>query len=140
LPEISPLSCSAKAEVPFRLFRRRFHQLADGFEDDLEFIVLLAEPMFELFELAGQVFVGGQQFAQADARMMAMLTWMARLLRRTLESMATPCSVKANGRYFRCCPRPSFKVTICDLKTSASASLTWNMKSSGNRARFRLTA
>jgi hypothetical protein len=30
-----------------------------------------------------------------NARMMAMLTWTARGLRSTLESMATPCSVKA---------------------------------------------
>ena len=29
------------------------------------------------------------------ARMMAMLTWTARSLHRTLESVATPCSVKA---------------------------------------------
>jgi hypothetical protein len=53
-----------EAEVPF--FHRRFHQLADGFEDNLEFLVVLAELVFELFQLAGKVFVGGQQLAQAD--------------------------------------------------------------------------
>jgi hypothetical protein len=31
-------------------------------------------------------------------RMISMLTWMARGLFRMLESMATPCSVKAKGR------------------------------------------
>ena len=33
--------------------------------------------------------------SRTKARMISILTWTARLLRRTLESMATPCSVKA---------------------------------------------
>jgi hypothetical protein len=32
---------------------------------------------------------------RTKARMIAMFTWIARSLRSTLESMATPCSVKA---------------------------------------------
>ncbi len=32
---------------------------------------------------------------RTNARMISTLTWIARLLRSTLESMATPCSVKA---------------------------------------------
>jgi hypothetical protein len=54
--------------------------------------------------------------------------------------MATPCSVKAWGRYLRCWPRPAFKVTACDLRAAHSEAVSWNMKARGNRARFRLTA
>jgi len=43
-------------------------------------------------------------------------------------------------RYFLCCPRPVFKVTNCDLEDSYSSGDNWNMKSSGNRSAFRLTA
>jgi len=38
----------------------------------------------------------------------------------TLAACSAPCSVKAKGRYFRCWPRPAFKVAICDLKTTSS--------------------
>src|ERR1041385_2640340 len=40
--------------------------------------------------------------------------------------VSSPCEiqyVKAYVRYFRCRPRPVFKVTACDLRKSASASL-----------------
>ena len=74
------------------------------------------------------------------ARMISMFTPTARLLRSTLESMATPCSVKAWGRYFRCRPRPLSNVTICDLKAADSSGVSSNMKSAGNRSSFRLTA
>ena len=66
-----------------------------------------------------------------------MLTWIAQSLLRTLESIATHCSVKAKGIYFECCPL--FKVTICDLKALSSACVSSSMKSSGNRLIFRLT-
>ena len=68
------------------------------------------------------------------------LTTMARGLRKTLESMATPCSVNAYGRYLRCDPRPLSKITICDLKDTASCMCSRNMKSAGKRSRLRLTA
>jgi len=69
----------------------------------------------------------------------------ARLDFSTEESMATPCSVKANGRYLMFWPlisrrRACFKVTNCDLDRSASSQESWNMKSDGNRSAFRLTA
>ena len=86
-----------------------------------------------------------------NARMISMLTCMARLLRRTLESMATPCSVKAYGRYLMFWPR--FKITDCDLEVCfafsaeqrgiarpASSQESWNMKSSGNLSALRRTA
>ena len=64
----------------------------------------------------------------------------ARLLRRTLESMATPSSVKTRGT-FRRPPLPSFfEVTVCDFKASHSAFVSLNAKSSGKRSRFRETA
>ena len=55
------------------------------------------------------------------ARMISMLTAMARGLLNTVESIATPCSVKANGAYRRP-PRPGlFEITDCDLKDSSSS-------------------
>jgi len=35
------------------------HQLPDGFEDDLEMLVVLAEFLFHFIEFGGEVFVGG---------------------------------------------------------------------------------
>src|SRR5262245_48893881 len=45
---------------------RRRHQLPDGLEDDLEVLVVLAEFLFHFFEFGGKVFVGREDFAQAD--------------------------------------------------------------------------
>src|SRR3972149_5343025 len=53
--------------------------------------------------------------------MMAIFTWIARSLFRTLDSIAIPCSVKTKGRYRR--PPHDFEVAICDLKFSAFPSL-----------------
>ena len=53
-----------------------------------------------------------------NALMISILTPMALSLLSTLDSMATPCSVNAKGKYFECCPL--FKVTICDLKGFSS--------------------
>ncbi len=50
--------------------------------------------------------------------MIWIFTWMALLLFKMLESIATPCSVNAQGKYFECCPL--FKVTNCDLKAFSS--------------------
>jgi len=36
---------------------RRRHQLPDGFEDDLEVLVVLAEFLFHFFEFGGEVFM-----------------------------------------------------------------------------------
>jgi hypothetical protein len=65
--------------------------------------------------------------------MIATFTWTARPLRRTLESMATPCSVNAYGRYRRP-PRPVFEVANCNLKASASSAVSRRRKSSGQPA------
>ena len=65
------------------------------------------------------------------ARMMAMFTSIACSLFKTLESIATPCSVNACGRYRRppcpelevanCDLKFGFEITDCDLKDSASS-------------------
>src|SRR6185312_733510 len=54
-----------------------------------------------------------------------------------VAAMMAPCSVKAYGRYLRCCPRPAFKVANCDLKAACSSAVSWNMKSAGKRSRLR---
>lgn len=46
--------------------------------------------------------------------------------------MATPCSVKADGGYFRWRPRPVSKVTVCDLGRVASSAVSQIRKSSLN--------
>jgi hypothetical protein len=33
-----------------------------------------------------------------------------------------------------------FEITVCDLKRTASRSVSWNMKSAGKRSAFRFTA
>jgi len=52
-------------------------------------------------------------------------------------NIAAPCSVKAKGKYFECCPL--FKVTNCDLQSSNSSFVNSNIKSSGKRLIFRFT-
>ena len=76
---------------PRRIGRK--HQLADGVEDDLELGVVF---VFQRGELAGKFRVREKHLAQTHKGAHdGMLTCTARELRRTLESIATPCSVKA---------------------------------------------
>ena len=72
-----------------------------------------------------------------NTRMISMFAAIARGLRSTLDSMATPCSVKAYGRYRR--PPRDFEVTDCDLKRVASSGVSPKRKSAGKRPEFRLT-
>lgn len=60
--------------------------------------------------------------------MISMFTCTARSLRSTLESMATPCSVKAYGGLRA---PPQLEVTNCGFKLLNSLTLSWNMKSWG---------
>jgi hypothetical protein len=56
----------------------------------------------------------------------SIFTSIARSLFSTDDNMATPCSVKAKGRYLECWPR--FKITFCDLKARLSSLMflgTW---------------
>jgi hypothetical protein len=48
-------------------------------------------------------------------------------------------TVKAVGGYFRCSPRPGFKVAICDLRAAFSSLVRTKAKSGGNRSAFRFT-
>ncbi len=73
---------------------------------------------------------------RTNVRMISMLTTTARLLRNTLDNIATPCSVKAVTRL------ENFRfedVTNCDIPVISSR-VSSNMKSDGNRSRLRPTA
>src|SRR5947199_10313765 len=72
-----------------------------------------------------------------NTRMISMFAAIARGLRSTLDSIATPCSVKAYGRYRR--PPRDFEVTDCDLKRVASSGVSPKRKSAGKGPEFRLT-
>ena len=72
------------------------------------------------------------------ARTISTLTCTALSLRSTVANIATPCSVKAYG--MERLPPQDLEVTICDLKITNSAGLSWNMKSVGKRDTLRLTA
>ena len=102
-------------EADFRFGRRRRwgHELADGVENLLELGIVFA---LQVGQFASEVGVGQE-------RMMAMLACTARALRSTLESMATPCSVKVQGRYDR--PR-CFRelITVCD-EFDGSLTMGW---------------
>lgn len=61
---------------------------------------------------------------RTKVRMISMLTWTARLLLKTLESMAISCSVNTYGEYRRP-PRPvGFDIPIWNLKTLASSAVS----------------
>jgi len=110
--------------------------MVQGFKDNPEFsFVFLAQT----FYFIAQILVIQHQMSDlGNARIIWILTWIALSLFSTLESMATPCSVKAIGGYFACCPL--FKVTFCDLKARSSSRDNSNMKSSGKRSVFLRTA
>jgi hypothetical protein len=74
----------------------RLHQLADGTNDLDELFVVLTDAALELVQPGGKFAVTARIFrSRTKARMISRLTRTARSLRSTLESMATPCSVKA---------------------------------------------
>ncbi len=80
-----------------------------------------------------------------NARIMAMLACMAVSLRKTEDSMATPCSVNTKGLYFTLDPLPGLsKVTNCDLeeftRDLVSSRVNSNIKSDGKREIFLRTA
>ena len=54
------------------------------------------------------------------ARTIKILASIATGLFRTFAAITAPCSVKAYGRYFACCPRPFSKVAFCDLRELTS--------------------
>jgi len=71
------------------------HQFTNRVKDDLELPIV---PLFQVRELSSQVVMGLQHLTESDeGSMISTLTRTARALCNTLESMATPCSVKAYG-------------------------------------------
>jgi len=74
---------------------------------------------------------------RTKARIISILTLTARRLLRTLDSMATPCSVKARGNLR---VPPQLDVPVWNFKFANSLRLRLNMKSSGKRSWFRVTA
>ena len=69
--------------------------MSNRFEDNSELFVVRA---FEFIETSSEFGVRCEHLAQFyECRMISMLTETARLLGKTLESIATPCSVKAIG-------------------------------------------
>jgi hypothetical protein len=73
--------------------RRRGHELADGVEHHPELGVVLRLQGSSL--RARSAWAASSCRIRTNARMISTLTRTARSLRRTLDSMATPCSVKA---------------------------------------------
>jgi len=72
-----------------------------------------------------------------NVRIISIFTFTARLLRSTLESMATPCSVNTRGAFL---VPPQLDVPNWNIKLSNSSPVRWNIKSLGKRTRFLLTA
>jgi hypothetical protein len=75
-----------------RALRWRLHQLANRVKHHPELGVV---PFLEGGELPGSAFAWSICRSRTKARMISMFTCAARLLRKTLVSIATPCSVKA---------------------------------------------
>lgn len=73
----------------------RFHQLPNRLENCGDLLVVSLDSFFKLGQLAGEFPVRGEHLAQLHKRPHDLNVQTARLLRNTLESMATPCSVKA---------------------------------------------
>ena len=106
----------------------------DGLEDEGELFVVFFSR--RLIWRARSRLLSMRRRSWTKVRMMAMLTSAARGERSTLESMATPCSVKAMGGW-RSPWRSDLEITFCDLQFSSSSLLRTNMKSSGKRSLFR---
>jgi hypothetical protein len=125
-------------------------QLREVIKNGLDLLVMAGEAALQLLQLLEELPMRKEHFPHLPAgrqvrvktRMMWILTKMACSLFSTLESMATPCSVKAMGSTLEP-PRSerisSFEVPNWYLKAAHSADVISNMKSSGKRMRFRRT-
>ena len=67
-----------------------------------------------------------KRYSWRNSRLIEIFAWIACLLCKTLESIATPCSEKAYGKA-RLAP-PQLEVTICDFKFSNSGAVNWKQK------------
>jgi hypothetical protein len=76
--------------------RRRLHELADGFEHNLELPVMLTELAVYVLQLAGQVLVSRENLSQPNkGPHNGDVDFDSPVTVEDTESMATPCSVKA---------------------------------------------
>jgi len=73
---------------------------------------------------ASSTWVARSRRSFTNVRMISILTSTARLLRRTLESMATPCSVKTYGRLLAPLLSPELDITLCDFQPANSSALS----------------
>src|SRR5438552_12936492 len=129
------LVAGMKSDPPPRWLGRN-HQFADGVEHNFELNVVF---LLQGAKLACQVGIGKKHLPQTNkgAHDCDVHLHGARRLRKTLASMATPCSVKAIGAAPPNLPRVG--ITFCDTSDSISFSLSSNMKSLGERPLFRRT-
>jgi hypothetical protein len=116
------IAWGVKTDATFQRDRSLKH-LFDGGKNGLKSGVLLRS-LSSIF-LRSSSWVAGIPRNGANPGMMAMLTCKARALRKTLEGMAPPGSVKAGFWH-----RPNF----------ISSKVSWTMQSAGKRARLHSTA
>lgn len=95
-------SDSDKPDLALRPGRRRAQEFADRLQDLDDRLILIGEAAldagFQGCELLRQFLVGGEHLARlTKARMISVLTAIAREVLRTEESIATPCSVTTKG-------------------------------------------
>ena len=82
-----------ETDLRFRRSRRRGHELADGIENRFELGIVF---LLQVSQFASQLGVGQEHFPEPHERAHnGDVDLHARRLRKTLESIATPCSVKA---------------------------------------------
>ena len=104
-----------KADPRTGRLRRLGHQTLDGPIEGLEVPVV---PLLQFVDAARKLRVLVQERrTRTKARMIATFTFTARGDRSTLESTATPCSVKPYGRLRE---PPQLEITICDFKFAIS--------------------
>src|SRR5208282_3612014 len=103
----------------YRSFRRngRLQHLLDGCEYRLKSGVVFA---LHFLDFSPQLLVCGQHTSQLHKRAHDRDVHLhGAVTPKTLESMATPCSVNAYGRALRA--PPQLEVTICDFKLFSSS-------------------
>ncbi len=113
------LSGKGKTDASPRL-RGRFHHPLQDLGNRIDSLVVyldrIGKPCDLLDQLAG---LASNRRKRTNARMISMFTRTAVGERNTLESIATPCSVKTQGG-FRAPPCPKLEVAFCDFKSVTS--------------------
>ena len=93
----------------------RNHEQSNSGEDLADRAIMPFQSRFEFIQFGRKCTVVDYQLTKVDeGHTTNTLIFTARGEFSTVAAMIAPCSVKACGGNFACCPR--FKVTICDLK------------------------